>query len=63
GNLSDAVTLMHQVANESGEGKAYTALSRMLSAQKEQEEAQNQIQGTSPDGESGVTTTQIITGN
>lgn len=63
GNLSDAVTLMHQVANESGDGKAYTALSRMLSAQKEQEEAQNQIQGTSPDGESGVTTTQIITGN
>jgi len=63
GNLSGAISLMNQVVSSSGNGDAYGALNRMMEAQKSQQEAQNQIDGTSTKGESGVVTTQVVTGN
>ncbi|MCH3907563.1 MAG: hypothetical protein LKE39_02400 [Sphaerochaeta sp.] len=63
GNLSDALTLMNQVASRTGDVKASAAVHRMLAAQKAQQEAHNQINGTTSVGESKVTTTQIITGS
>jgi hypothetical protein len=62
GKLDDAVTLMNEVATSSGNGQAYSALSRMQSAQKNYSDAMNQMSGTSPSGESGTSKTQIVTG-
>ncbi|MFA6844815.1 MAG: hypothetical protein WCR02_03725 [Sphaerochaetaceae bacterium] len=61
GKLDDAVSLMNKVSLVTYEPRVFSELSRMLNAQKQQAAAENQITGTSPAGEAGMTTTQIIT--
>lgn len=61
GRHSEALDLMNQVYNRSGDSRSYTQLLRLKDVSSQQDEAMKQIDGSSVSGEGSVVKKQIVT--